>query len=430
METKTRVLIADIDEDFRRLLGDVLSQEDDMECVGNTDNGVEALTLAAERQPDVLVMDLVLLKLDGIEVLRRLPEACPGAKAIVVTHLYRNEIVRQCTALGAAYFVPEPCDITALLDRIRQIGALPSQEEVLLPARTSDANLEAAVTEIIHEIGVPAHIKGYQYLREAIILMLGQTLFALICGFFARGGNWAGGFKTVYVIIPVIILVILFYPDIPVESVSDEKQEESKKLGNEEHHRMPTYAILLLGTYFLGCIFWNGWYLNNSDFIINEAQLGDTTLVGGVNSLCTAVSMIGCVAVSFWMKAFKGWSLPIALLIGGVCTFLPTVIPTIPCCYIAAIGCQLGIMIAISALQTYIGLGVKGKNLTTAMSFLQAFEGSGVFLCGYVVPFIASAFGESARHNMMVGAVATMLIGLATYTFMRKAHKQIFVEAK
>ena len=227
-------------------------------------------------------------------------------------------------------------------------------------------------------------------------LMLGQTLFALICGFFARGGNWAGGFKTVYVIIPVIILVILFYPDIPVESVSDEKQEESKKLGNEEHHRMPTYA----------------------------------TLVGGVNSLCTAVSMIGCVAVSFWMKAFKGWSLPIALLIGGVCTFLPTVIPTIPCCYIAAIGCQLGIMIAISALQTYIGLGVKGKNLTTAMSFLQAFEGSGVFLCGYVVPFIASAFGESARHNMMVGAVATMLIGLATYTFMRKAHKQIFVEAK
>lgn len=92
METKTCVLIADIDEDFRRLLGDVLSQEDDMECVGNTDNGVEALTLAAERQPDVLVMDLVLLKLDGIEVLRRLPEACPGAKAIVVTHLYRNEM--------------------------------------------------------------------------------------------------------------------------------------------------------------------------------------------------------------------------------------------------------------------------------------------------------------------------------------------------
>lgn len=87
-------------------------------------------------------------------------------------------------------------------------------------------------------------------------------------------------------------------------------------------------------------------------------------------------------------------------------------------------------MIAISALQTYLGLGLKGKNLTTAMSFLQAFEGSGVFLCGYVVPFIAGAFGESARHNMMVGAVATIIIGLATYTFMRRGHKQVFAEAK
>ena len=172
METKTRVLIADIDEDFRRLLNDVLSQEDDMECVGGTDNGVDALSLAAEQQPDVLVMDLVLLKLDGIEVLRHLPDACPETKAIVVTHLYRSEIVRQCSALGAAYFVPEPCDVNVLLDRIRQISAFPTQAEVLAPARTSDADLEAAVTEIIHEIGVPAHIKGYQYLREAIILTI------------------------------------------------------------------------------------------------------------------------------------------------------------------------------------------------------------------------------------------------------------------
>ena len=150
METKTRVLIADIDEDFRRLLNDVLSQEDDMECVGGTDNGVDALSLAAEQQPDVLVMDLVLLKLDGIEVLRHLPDACPETKAIVVTHLYRSEIVRQCSALGAAYFVPEPCDVNLLLDRIRQISAFPTQAEVLAPARTSDADLEAAVTEIIH----------------------------------------------------------------------------------------------------------------------------------------------------------------------------------------------------------------------------------------------------------------------------------------
>lgn len=290
------------------------------------------------------------------------------------------------------------------------------------------AGVVAAANASVLPLIAPDSLKDKVMGFHQAALMLGQTLFALVCGFFARGGNWAGGFKTVYVIIPVIILVILFYPNIPVET--EAKPKEETELKNEKVGRMPTYAILLLVTYLVGCIFWNGWYLNNSDFIINEAQLGDTTLVGGVNSLCTAVSMIGCIAVSFWMKAFKGWSLPLALLLGGVCTFLPTVIPTIPCCYIAAIGCQLGIMIAISALQTYLGLGLKGKNLTTAMSFLQAFEGSGVFLCGYVVPFIAGAFGESARHNMMVGAVATVIIGLATYTFMRKGHKQVFAEAK
>ena len=290
------------------------------------------------------------------------------------------------------------------------------------------AGVVAAANASVLPLIAPDSLKDKVMGFHQAALMLGQTLFALVCGFFARGGNWAGGFKTVYVIIPVIILVILFYPNIPVETEAKPKEETALK--NEKVGRMPTYAILLLVTYLVGCIFWNGWYLNNSDFIINEAQLGDTTLVGGVNSLCTAVSMIGCIAVSFWMKAFKGWSLPLALLLGGVCTFLPTVIPTIPCCYIAAIGCQLGIMIAISALQTYLGLGLKGKNLTTAMSFLQAFEGSGVFLCGYVVPFIAGAFGESARHNMMVGAGATVIIGLATYTFMRRGHKQVFAEAK
>lgn len=186
------------------------------------------------------------------------------------------------------------------------------------------AGVVAAANASVLPIIAPDSLKDKVMGFHQAALMLGQTLFALVCGFFARGGNWAGGFKTVYVIIPVIILVILFYPDIPVEAAV-KPQEEETELKNEGAGRMPTYAVLLLATYFFGCIFWNGWYLNNSDFIINEAQLGDTTLVGGVNSLCTAVSMIGCAAVSFWMKAFKGWSLPLALLLGGVCTFLPTV---------------------------------------------------------------------------------------------------------
>lgn len=257
-------------------------------------------------------------------------------------------------------------------------------------------------------------------------LMLGQTLFALICGFLAKNGNWAGGFRTVFILIPVIVLVILFYPDVVVDDSVEEQKEGEGQIVTDDGTKMPTFAILLLATYFLGCIFWNGWYLNNSDFIINEAHLGDSTVVGAVNSLCTAVSMIGCVAVSFWMKALKAWSLPLALIICGTSSFLPTFIPTIPACYIAACGCQLGVMIAISALQTYVGLGVKGRHLTTAMSLIQCFEGSGVFLCGYVVPFIARVFGGGAGTNMRVGGMVTVILGFATYAFMRNTHKAIF----
>ena len=168
METITRVLVADVDEDFRRLLGEILDQENCLECVGGTDNGAEALALAAELEPDVLILDLALLELDGIEVLRRLPEACAKTRAVVVSSLYRGEIIGQCSALGAAYFIPEPCDVGLLLERVRQISSF-KPEPIFAPAHV-DANLEALVTDMIHEIGVPAHIKGYQYLREAIML--------------------------------------------------------------------------------------------------------------------------------------------------------------------------------------------------------------------------------------------------------------------
>lgn len=284
------------------------------------------------------------------------------------------------------------------------------------------ASANASILPVIAPDSLKDKVMGF----HQAALMLGQTLFALICGFLAQGGNWAGGFKTVYILVPVIILVAIFYPNVPVDEAKEEKHEKLDNAPSDLQEKMPTYAKLLVITYFVGCIFWNGWYLNNSDFIINEAQLGDSTVVGAVNSLCTAVSMIGCIAVSFWIKAFKGWSLPLALFICGACSFIPVVVPTVAACYIAACGCQLGVMIGISALQTYVGLGVKGKNLTTAMALIQCAEGMGVFLCGYIVPLIASAFGESARMNMAVGAVATMIIGLATYSFMRSAHKKIF----
>ena len=180
METKTRILAADSNKDFCRQLTELIAQEGDMEIVGTASDGMETLALLAEEKPDILLLDLVLPKLDGLEVLRRLPETGAKCRTIVLSGFVNNKVISDCTNYGVDYFMPKPCDVPALLTRIRQLSG---HESFSTPAAgidcressaaaRDDAQLEAVVTDIIHEIGVPAHIKGYQYLREAIILTI------------------------------------------------------------------------------------------------------------------------------------------------------------------------------------------------------------------------------------------------------------------
>ena len=175
METTIRLLLADPGEDFRAMLADVINGEEDMQVVGSAGDGQEALALAASLHPDVLITDLVLTRLDGLGLLSALSEREDAPAALVLSGFFNDRVVSACSELGVYYFMPKPCDIPALLSRIRQAAAdrsgaaAPAQGVTIAPA-AREPSLEAAVTEIIHEIGVPAHIKGYQYLREAIIL--------------------------------------------------------------------------------------------------------------------------------------------------------------------------------------------------------------------------------------------------------------------
>lgn len=175
METKMRILIADASEDFRAMLTEVMEAEEDMLVVGATGDGQQALSLAEDLRPDVLVTDLVLTHLDGLGLLSALAEKDDAPAAMVLSGFFNDQVVTACSTVGAYYFMPKPCDIPALLTRIRQVvaeknsAAAPMQGIAMTPA-PQEPSLEAVVTDIIHEIGVPAHIKGYQYLREAIVL--------------------------------------------------------------------------------------------------------------------------------------------------------------------------------------------------------------------------------------------------------------------
>ncbi len=178
MEAKTRILIADANDEFRTILSDALNAEEDLDVVGAVSNGVDALLKNAELQPDIVIMDLVLAKLDGLEVLQRLSESDNHPQTIILSSFITPKLVSDCSRLGADYFILKPCEMPMLLSRIRMLSH-PSKAFPSLGFETTDLrkgqaqdDLEAMVTDVIHEIGVPAHIKGYQYLREAIILTI------------------------------------------------------------------------------------------------------------------------------------------------------------------------------------------------------------------------------------------------------------------
>lgn len=160
-----KIMLADADDDFRLLLAETIERENDLEVRGNTGDGEEAFHLLDELQPDVLLMDLVISRIDGLELLRRINEREGKRPTILVlSGFIRGGVVNQAAELGADYFMMKPCRTESVIERVRQL----QQGGPLQPMKTQ--SLETLVTAVIHEIGVPAHIKGYQYLREAIMI--------------------------------------------------------------------------------------------------------------------------------------------------------------------------------------------------------------------------------------------------------------------
>ena len=166
METRKRILVADANEEFRRIFTASLAEQADMELTGETGDGPEAVLLAESTAPDVVVMDLVLARMDGLEVLQKLAELPQRPRVLVLSGFVRGNVAELAATRGADYYMMKPCSLTTVTERIRELANSAVGEQTEEP----DRNLESTVTSIIHEIGVPAHIKGYQYLRESILI--------------------------------------------------------------------------------------------------------------------------------------------------------------------------------------------------------------------------------------------------------------------
>ena len=172
MENRIKVLVADSSEPFCGHLKSALAPTGAFDLVGIAPDGEEAVRLLQELQPDILVMDLMLPKRDGISVLRFAQEMDKPPVTVVTSGLITDYVATTVSNLGVQYVMLKPCDMDSLVERLEEIRGSQRAKQLKLVRRNPqpEANIETMVTNIIHEIGVPAHIKGYQYLREAIII--------------------------------------------------------------------------------------------------------------------------------------------------------------------------------------------------------------------------------------------------------------------
>ncbi len=183
---KIKIVLADDNKDFCQLLKEYLSNEEDIEILGIAKDGIEALELVQKTQPDLLVLDVIMPHLDGLGVIEKLNSMnlAKQPKIIVLSAVGQDKITQTAINLGADYYIVKPFDFVIFINRIRElvtnrvVGGEPKLRQIQEVQMTrsdyvkNTGNIETEITNIIHEIGVPAHIKGYLYLREAIKMVI------------------------------------------------------------------------------------------------------------------------------------------------------------------------------------------------------------------------------------------------------------------
>ena len=181
MSKRIRVLLADNNKELCHVLTEHIKQHEDLELTGIAYDGLEAVEMVKKDDPDVLVLDISMPYLDGIGVMERLNELETRPRVIVFTAFEQESMVQRMINMGADYYIVKPFDTAILLDRIRQFGRYAGKasdgkglyrpgDGYTATKDSSKVNLEMEITKLFHEMGIPAHFRGYAYLREAIMM--------------------------------------------------------------------------------------------------------------------------------------------------------------------------------------------------------------------------------------------------------------------
>lgn len=186
------VVIVDDNPMILNTLDEVISSEAGLSVIGRADNGKDAIDMIKDTQPDVVLLDLVMPQMDGITVVENIKKKTSMLKNpafIILSAEGGEQMTEEAFQAGANYFLMKPFDKDILVNKIRRIGKRPVRPvpgkvlEAPLKAATPEEaamnreeymkeHLETDITKMLHELGIPAHIKGYQYLRDAISMVV------------------------------------------------------------------------------------------------------------------------------------------------------------------------------------------------------------------------------------------------------------------
>ena len=171
---RIRVMLADDNLNILRLLTDYLSRKPDIEVVAAVSDGVEIPDCARQYAPDILVMDIIMPRRDGFMTLEALNGMEPSQRprVIVLTGLARDDFIMRAIRLGASYYMVKPFDMNLLYERIVEIARDQPQPVAAGVSEGPEETVDEQITNLFLTLGIPAHIKGYQYLREAVHMVL------------------------------------------------------------------------------------------------------------------------------------------------------------------------------------------------------------------------------------------------------------------
>ncbi|MBU2700982.1 two-component system response regulator (stage 0 sporulation protein A) [Sporomusaceae bacterium BoRhaA] len=170
-----KVAIADDNREFAGIMQEFLQNQADMELVGVAYDGEQILTIMEQENPDVVILDIIMPHLDGIGVLEKMNvQGGKRPKVIMLTAFGQEAITQRVVELGADYYVLKPFNMDVLASRIRQLATTITSQRPIVAQAIKARPVDVEVTNIIREIGIPAHIKGYQYLRDAIMMIISE----------------------------------------------------------------------------------------------------------------------------------------------------------------------------------------------------------------------------------------------------------------